>query len=566
VSGGDGVNVSERPGSQAMAGAGSSSSRRTRALAGIFFGLLVLVGLATFRDYGATWDEEFHESYAGQLAEWYRTDGRNDLAVTTPLVHDYGGLFEIITFHVGKRLPFGKYESRHVLNLAFGLLGIAFAYRLGRDLAGARAGLLAAAFLTLTPVYYGHMFANPKDIPFAALYLVAVDAIWRVQRSYPAVSWWRAAGVGGAIGLCMAVRVGGVVLVGLLALAVAIAEWSRRRAGLVNESRWRGVAWPIAGRLLVGAPLLAWAVMCAFWPYAWVSPLAHPLATLRAFSRYPWGGEVLFRGQLVSARDVPWDYIPTWLAVSLPDFLLVAAAIGCAALVLRGRLRARASASGSLAVVLVAGLAPLAAPVILRSTLYDGLRHVLFTLPPLITVIAVLYTKAFEGARRRLIAAALIVPVASGMVVTAIDMVELHPYQYVYFNRLVGGGLAGAYERFDTDYWCASIKEGIAWTVANVPADRARPVRIASGCPAFLTEYYLGRSRDAAGRFVSVPMEATHTGGADLYITVTRENKHEKVPGTVLHRVERQGAPLCYVIGVRPASGVAARGGAGERQ
>lgn len=559
------MTVSEQPTSRAPAGVGDGSSRRARSLAGVFFGMLVIVGLATFRDYGATWDEEFHESYAGQLAEWYRTDGRTDLAVTTPLVHDYGGLFEIITFHLGKKLPFGKYENRHVLNLVFGLLGIVFAYRLGRDLAGARAGLLAAAFLTLTPVYYGHMFANPKDIPFAALYLVAVDAIWRVQRCYPAVSWWRVLGAGSAIGLCMAVRVGGIVLIGLLALAVAIAEWSRRRAGGAGEPVRRGVAWPVAGRLLIGAPLLAWAVMCAFWPYAWVSPIVHPFATLRAFSRYPWGGEVLFRGRLMPARDVPWDYIPTWLAASLPDFLLAAAAIGVAAWALRRRFRAGASAPGSFAVVLVAGLAPLAAPVILRSTLYDGLRHVLFTLPPLVTVVAVVYLKALEGTRRRLVAAALIVPVASGMVVTAIDMVELHPYQYVYFNRLIGGGLAGAHERFDTDYWCASIKEGIAWTVANVPADRARPVRIASGCPVFLTEYYLGRDPGAAVRFTSAPAEAANTGGADLFITVTRERKHEKVPGTVLHRVERQGAPLCYVIGLRPA-GAAAREGAGEGQ
>ncbi|MBN2489800.1 MAG: hypothetical protein JXQ29_03000 [Planctomycetes bacterium] len=37
---------------------------------------------------------------------------------------------------------------------------------------------------------------------------------------------------------------------------------------------------------------------------------------------------------------------------------------------------------------------------------------------------------------------------------------HLHPLQYVYFNRLVGG-LAGAAGRYDSDYWCASFREAV---------------------------------------------------------------------------------------------------------
>ncbi len=514
--------------------------------------LLVAVCLTTFRDYGATWDEDTQASYAAQLDRWYRTWGRDDIATRGALVREYGGLFEVVAYQFTERLRLGQFESRHLANVLFGLIGIIFAYRLARLLGGTAAGLVGAGFLTLTPVYYGHMFANPKDIPFAALYLVAVDAICRLQRSYPAVSWWRVVGVGAAIGSCMAVRVGGIVLFGLLGLAVAIAEWSRPRNG-GGTDRWRpAVAWPAAGRVLLVAPVLSWILMCAFWPYAWISPIAHPLQALRDFSRYPWGGGVLFNGTFVPARELPWDYIPTWLAVSLPDFLLVAAALGVAGWVLGVRRRIASPSRPGLAVVLVSGVAPLAAPIVMGSTLYDGLRHVLFCLPPLITVVAVLYAELVAGAHRQLVAAALLVPVASGMLVTAVDMVELHPYQYVYFNRLAGGGLAGAHERFDTDYWCASIKEGVDWTVGNVPAAPGRPVRIASGCPAFLTEYYLRRDPRADGRFTSVPAEAAPAGGADIYISVTRERKHERVPGVVLHRVERQGAPLCYVIAVRP--------------
>ena len=52
------------------------------------------------------------------------------------------------------------------------LFGVAGCWKLGRVLGGPRAGFLALIFLLLTPNYYGQMFNNPKDIPFA------VGAVW----------------------------------------------------------------------------------------------------------------------------------------------------------------------------------------------------------------------------------------------------------------------------------------------------------------------------------------------------------------------------------------------------
>jgi hypothetical protein len=39
-------------------------------------------------------------------------------------------------------------------------------------------------------------------------------------------------------------------------------------------------------------------------------------------------------------------------------------------------------------------------------------------------------------------------------------MIALHPYQYLYFNRLVGG-LEGASGRYDTDYWVNIMPEAV---------------------------------------------------------------------------------------------------------
>ena len=69
----------------------------------------------------------------------------------------------------GRRVsPLGTYETRHLLNGLVGLFGLFVTWRLACSVASGRAGLLALALLATTPAYYGHMFINPKDIPFAA--------------------------------------------------------------------------------------------------------------------------------------------------------------------------------------------------------------------------------------------------------------------------------------------------------------------------------------------------------------------------------------------------------------
>lgn len=42
----------------------------------------------------------------------------------------------------------------------------------------------------------------------------------------------------------------------------------------------------------------------------------------------------------------------------------------------------------------------------------------------------------------------------------------LHPYQYIYFNEIVGG-LKGASGKFEMDYWGATYKEATQWFVKN---------------------------------------------------------------------------------------------------
>ena len=121
-------------------------------------------------------------------------------------------------------------------------------------------------------------------------------------------------------------------------------------------------------------------------------------------------------------------------------------------------------------------------------------------------------------------------------------MVALHPYQSVYFNRLIAGGLPGVSGRFETDYWGNSYREATEWVMTNVPGDG---IRIANCSNALQSSYYLRRPRGA--RFVPVAVE----DHPDLLLATTRWDCHRQAAARVLHTVERQGVALSYVLDLR---------------
>lgn len=123
------------------------------------------------------------------------------------------------------------------------------------------------------------------------------------------------------------------------------------------------------------------------------------------------------------------------------------------------------------------------------------------------------------------------------------DMVRLHPYQYAYFNRLIGGGLASAVGRYEIDYWSTSYKEGVEWVCAHYSTSELRePLRIGGNMYVPFSSY-LGRGRCIAPYFTAVPPEQ------DPHVLLVAPAERDEVSpvARLLHTVERVGAPLLYV-------------------
>jgi hypothetical protein len=306
------------------------------------------------------------------------------------------------------------------------------------------------------PTWYGHAFNNPKDIPFATLHVWALWALTRALREAPRLPLARAVELGAAIGLTGSVRGAGLVILLYLvaAYAAVLGTWARTSGAPAMT--------PLLCALVPRAAvtfLLACGVPLLFWPWLAEAPLAHLAQALHSSVEFHWSQWVLYAGRFYAPTSLPWHYVPVWLTIQTPLLVLALTSSGVVFLWTAARQGRPLAWWLPRALLLTAALFPIALAVARRPVLYDAARHFLFVLPP----IAVLAALGADALWRRVGARARVRHAAGALVVLALavhvtTLVRLHPYQYVFFNELVGG-LAGAGERFESDYWAHSFQE-----------------------------------------------------------------------------------------------------------
>ena len=428
---------------------------------------LTLIGLVafTFGDYGISNDEEVQQRY-GELIVRYYTSGFTDQAVFHfRNLYLYGGLFDLVAVGLQKILPLDPYAVRHLLSALTGVGGIAAVWATARSIGGPRAGLLAAIALAVCGAWYGAMFNHTKDIPFAAAMMTATYLLLRIGRQLPRPNWGLVVLFGLACGCAVGLRVLGYFLISYAAVAVALCIPAATNAWDRLSDKWRA-AFAFAARSalpFVAAFVIAYLIMIVVWPWAHQAPL-NPLRGFSAFVDFHYPIQTTLFGHVYHMADVPRWYVPTYIGIKLTLWLLMGAAAALA-FMLRSPLRAAATSGAwrqGTILVTFAAFFPLACEVIADGPAFSGLRHFLFTVPP----IAVLAGLGLSGVLARLgemhraAAFAGLALIFLGFGWDATTLYRLHPDEYLYFNPLVGG-LAGASRRYDTDYWFNIMPEAV---------------------------------------------------------------------------------------------------------
>lgn len=457
--------------------------------------------LTTFRHYGITWDEGIFARF-GELT---LTQGPR-ASELHPDLRYYGPLFEALAAAFARLLPFDSFESRHLL-IAFTGLGTVIAAGRFCKRAGAEP-MIGQLALVLMPQFYGHAFNNSKDIPMAcalAWMMFAFVCVPDDPRPRDAIL------PGIALGIAMAIRPGSLLLLVIPVVAAVVTR------------RWRML---IAGAIAVP---IAWLVMVALWPAAWISPIVRPLASIFFAARIPTVYLVLFEGRAIFSNQLPVRYLPEMLAITLPIGTLVLALVGVV-VVTRDRSFPRVLAATWVIV-------PLILFMIERPNVYDGIRHFLFVMPAIAILVAIAMTLVPRYALLMLL-------------FPLLSMIRLHPYESAYYNELVGG-TRGASARFETDYWASSYREAARWVRAHPCA--GRPTRVLVAATGFSRECFIHEL--PVGEFAGSIMLTPGQRGAvpfpfDYYVATTRFALAGNFPASpIVYAVERDGAVFTVIRG-----------------
>ena len=454
--------------------------------------IFAIVGVAIVDDYGVHYDEIAQREIAIANARYIITGDISDLSQDQDIAYRYYGMaFEMPLLLAERAL--GLRDSRHIyltrhllIHLAFIAGGFACGMLAYRMLGSRWIALFAMLLFLLHPRLYVHSFVNTKDIPFAALFVVALYLAHRAFRK-DTIGAFLLCGVG--VGLAIDLRPFGLILPPMILAMRALDLWQASRA---ERKRI----------LLTSAAFLAAALatVYAVHPYYWENPLRF-VEGIRVVAQHPVNVENLYMGKIYFSNAVPWNFIPVWFGITAPPIALMLGAMGCAAVCWRAIPRPLAALRDRETRFRILLLGCFALPVVvviaLQSNIYNGWRQMYFIWAPFCLLAAVGLRALVGGgadewaakgvaarlpdwvsgggrlpmARRTLAYGAACI----GLITTLTAMAALHPHQQVYFNALLDTNTPAALaKRYDMDYWHLSRLQTLEYLLARYPQDVMR--------------------------------------------------------------------------------------------
>jgi hypothetical protein len=501
---------------------------------------LVVIALSTFKDYAISNDEAVQHRYGELIISYYASGFSDQSLFNFKNLYLYGGLFDVMVVTLSHLIPIDPHDLRHILCALIGIGAVGATAATARLIAGPRAAMFAAIGLSVSGAWYGAMFNHTKDIPFAAAMIGATQLLIRIARSVPLPRALDVAAFGLLVGAALGMRVLGLLLVIYAGLAIAIyvprPEFGRRRFAIDSSLR----LWP--------ALVLAYVIMILAWPWAALAPL-NPIRGILAFSEFQYSIRTVLAGQVYDMANAPRLYVPIYILIRMPLLMLFGVALAIVFTALpRTAAGAKPPPHRDIALLSLTVIFPLTCQVVFHGPAFTGLRHFLFVIPALTILASIGLDTALTAlaTRGRVTAAGGLAVVTACFVSNAVTLVRLHPYEYLFYNTLVGG-LEGASRRYDLDYWFGSMPEALtqleSYLRRTASADTSPPAQVYSVA--------VCGERPAFEKTVTLPQLRwdfrPEWEQSDFFIAPTHMNCDSDLDGKIIGTVQRLGVIIAYI-------------------
>ncbi|MDY6322824.1 MAG: hypothetical protein SPL30_07965 [Succinivibrio sp.] len=439
-----------------------------------FFLTVFLIGLFITGDYGVSCDEPLDQATAAVNLKYVLSKictpefvnsfipdcaSVSDLSVWRD--RDYGVVFHLPAYFIelalGATDPYDAYRVRHILNFLYCFFGLWCLYAAGKNLFSNGYGILLAVFFILSPRFFAESFYNGKDLVVAAF---ACMNLWTLSRLLTRDSLANVLLHALSAALLIDNRVIGLAFFATTLGIMAVKALLKRdyvRQGV------HALVFAVAGALLV----------VAFFPYLWEDTLAHFAEVFGNMSVFRHDAEVLYQGEFYNDHHLPWNYIPVWVAVTTPLFILALFALGLAFFARDAGLKLWRRRFKELAVPLplmllfcfVVIFGSMLSVIALHSSLYNGWRQMYFIYPPML-FFAAHALWSLRQSRLSLLRTLCWAVTGAGSLWMFAVLILTHPVQNVYFNALA---LKPWTQYYDVDYWGSATHLAYEWMLKDQP-------------------------------------------------------------------------------------------------
>lgn len=505
--------------------------------------LLLVVMLVSSLDAGISCDEVLHYGQSEAVWNYFATGGADKTAVNTPETHlkYYGQSYDNIVTFLAKWFSVDDiYTFRHLMSALAGWLTIFITGMSAVWLSGYRAGIFVIILFALSPTFLGHAQNNLKDIPFALGYISGIFFSVRLLFSDGRIRYSDVIMLIISIAFCISIRAGGLLLVCYLIFFYTVSLLSNLKASGRLDYRAEGIRLALVILVSVAAFMLG----IILWPYALESPVSNVAESFRVMARFPSTFREIFEGRVIWSDQMPWYYLPKYMAITIPS------AVWAGAVILLILTRKLLSSDRSLIILLVLFtlVFPVSFVLINGSNIYSSWRQFLFVYPSLVLVSATGFTLFTELPGRKIFKW---IPFA------LILLLGIHPvrfmagnnrYSYMYYNEFAGG-LKGAFGNYETDYYYISQTEASEWLKEHMAEKRRDSAVVAA---TFSVSWQFRELKGVSTRYIRNEERSMYEWDyaiiANRYIHPDRLKSGTWPPEDAIHVVYAGDVPVCAVL------------------
>ena len=478
----------------------------------IFFLIYLFIGLIIFRDYGISFDENISRINGFVTLKYIINKFSIPLELGNiigefPNLKNYGDNIYGIVFDLPLSLLeilFGIQDTRNIYllrHLATFLIffssTICFYNLINFNFENKKLAIIGVFFLILSPRIFANSFYNSKDIVFLSFFIFSIYFCIKAL-NHKTIKYFILASIFSA--LSSGLRVVGAYIP-FLTIFFYYLNHDQKKLNISS------LKFPIY------FVLLFFIFLFLFWPYLWDDPLGNFIHSLYKFGNFPYDIYVLYLGDYIHSKYLPWHYFFVWFLITTPPLISLFIIIGIfyvgKKLFLnfikiennKKDLLWKNNKEMNELFIFLTFLIPIFLILLLNSPWYGGWRHLYFIYPALVFIgIKAIDTllNSFNKFVQRLIYTSLFIQ----LLLVLNFLIQSHPLQFVYFNSLVKNFVN---KRFDIDYWGVGNQFTLKKLTFN--ANYQKPIKVTAASFTDLNKTKLILKKDIRDKFIFLGSE-----------------------------------------------------------